>query len=95
MQFNFPVSEDEAKLVHETVSELKKAILLSNELAEKLCNALIENHLAIENDYREEINRLSYPFFSTMFDINVQLYRLQDQKSRIVLRPKESTDQQN
>lgn len=93
MQFEFPASEQEKKLVHETIDELKRAIAQSNEHAQKLLDALKDNHLAIENDYREEINRLSYPFFSRMFDINVQLYKLQDQKARIVTRPAEETEQ--
>lgn len=94
MQFEFPASEQEKKLVHETVSELKKSIALSNELSEKLLSILEENHLAIENSYREEINRLSHPFFSTMFGINIQLYKLEDEKARIVMRPQKENDQQ-
>lgn len=94
MKFEFPASEQEKKLVHETVSELKKAIALSNELSEKLLSILEENHLAIENSYKQEINRLSHPFFSAMFGINIQLYKLQDQKARIIARPTDQADQQ-
>lgn len=84
MQFDFPASEEEKKLIHELASELKKSISHSVELAQKLEESLKENHLAIENNYREQINRSLHPFYTIMWNINVQLYKLQDQKSRII-----------
>lgn len=80
MQFKFPASEQEQKLVHEKMSELKKALSHSADLIEDLVSCLKDNELAISNDYRHQLILEDRRIGSKLFEINCALYWINHKK---------------
>jgi hypothetical protein len=74
MLFKFPASEQEKKLVHEKMDELKKALSHSADLIEDLVACLKENELAISKEYARELADDGKRIGAKMFEIDCALY---------------------
>ena len=95
MLFKFPASEQEKKLVHEKMDELKKSLSHSADLIEDLVACLKENELAVSEEYRQQLVNEDRRIGSKMFEINCALYWIhRKKKPERVIDPKVNEDQE-
>ncbi len=84
MQFDIPASEQEKKLVHDKMNELKESLARSADLAEALISLLNENFLAIDKEYKKELNKDVDKIGAAMWQANISLHKMIQHKSRII-----------
>lgn len=84
MLFEIRASEQEKKLVREKMSELLNSLSESASLAEELISLLDENFLAVDNEYRKQMEKEYQKIGSALWQVNVSLYKMLQQKSRII-----------
>lgn len=77
-------TEQEKQLVYESVNKLKEKLRECSALAKELLQALDENYLAIDNKYKKEISKETETIMCVMWQLNIRLFKMSDQKSRIV-----------
>lgn len=84
MPFDIPASDQEKKLVHQKMNELKESLAKSADLAEALISLLDENFLAIDKEYKKELTRDYTKIGAAMWQVNISLHKMLQHKSRII-----------
>jgi hypothetical protein len=82
--FDIPASKEEKRLVHESMGKLKNKLLECSELAKEMIAMLEENYLAIDQEYKKQLSRETETIMCVMWKLNIRLYKMQDQKTRII-----------
>ena len=83
----FPASENEKRLVHLHVCVLKEKLEDAARVAKELEGVLIENHLAIDNEYRKLLLEDMVGLDSLAWQLNVQTAKMNNRKERIISAP--------
>jgi hypothetical protein len=79
-----PPSEKELNSVHEKIQELKTALCNAANLSEDLIEFLNDNFLALDDECKKNLTIESVKIGSAMWQINVQQYKMQEHRERIV-----------
>ena len=77
-------SDAEKELVHNCVYKLKNQLEECATQVKKLLEVLDENYLAIGSEYKKELSKDLETISACMFQVNIRLYKMQDQKARII-----------
>jgi len=83
----FPASDEEKQLVHESVRELIESLSKSASLANNLVALLNENFLAISKDYRKELLASVTEIDACLWHLSLQVYNMNKAKERIIGKP--------
>jgi hypothetical protein len=83
----FPASDEEKRLVHESVRELIESLSKSASLASNLVAFLNENFLAISKDYRKELLASVTEIDASLWHLSLQVYNMNKAKERIISKP--------
>jgi len=83
----FPASDHEKHLVHLYVCVLKEKLEDAARVAKELEDVLIENHLAIDNEYRELLFKDVAGLNSLAWQLSVQTAKMNNRKERIISAP--------
>jgi uncharacterized membrane protein (DUF106 family) len=81
---NFPASDEETRLVHQSMRELKDALEKAAILSEKLVDTLEDNFLAVTSDYRKELFPAQTRICSSIWKLSILFFRTLTQKQRII-----------
>lgn len=85
-----PPSEKELNSVHAKIQELKAALSNAANLSEDLIEFLNDNFLALDNECKKVLTIENIKIGSAMWQINVQQYKMQEYRERIVsIKPEE------
>ena len=83
----FPASDKEKQLVHLSTCKLKQKLEAAAQSAVELENLLLENHLAIDKEYRKLLLENMTELDSFAWRLSVQAARMNNRKERIIPAP--------
>jgi hypothetical protein len=79
-----PASEKELELVRKTMQQLKEHLAQAAETSRQAIEMLDDNFLAVNKEYINQIRKEVVRIESSVWLMNVQLYRMSNNKERIV-----------
>lgn len=79
-----PASQKELELVHITMQQLKEQLAQAAKTSQQATEILDDNFLAINKEYLNELRKEITKIQSSMWLMNVQLYKMSDHEERIV-----------
>jgi len=83
----FPASDKEKQLVHLSVCKLKEKLEAAAESAKELEDLLLDNHLAINKEYKKLLLENMTELDSFAWRLSVQTARMNNRKERIISAP--------
>jgi len=83
----FPASDKEKQLVHLFVCKLKEKLEAAAESAKDLEDLLLDNHLAINKEYKKLLLENMTELDSFAWRLSVQTARMNNRKERIISAP--------
>ncbi len=86
-----PVSQQELEDILKMVCNAKDSLALSASLLEKLVNELEESFLAVDETKGQPLSREVTRIGAAMWQLNVILYRMRDNRERVVVAESDPT----
>lgn len=83
----FPASDKEKQLVHLSACKLKEKLEAAAESARNLEDLLLDNHLAVDKEYRKLLLENMTELDSFAWRLSVQTARMNNRKERIIPAP--------